>query len=200
MKLPANSVTTKQVKNRSLLAKDFKLGQLPSGARGPIGLTGPIGPVGPAGADGAPGAKGDKGDTGSRGPIGPSVGWVGNDSAGSDFPETGLAFTADVAMPSGGSLFVTFRGRVGWTCDMGTGIEAGLYLDGQPIPGSYQPMQSGVDIDVSVFGASAVVAPGNHTVMFAPDCLAGTANQADSIVPEFGGVITGSREIGLVAG
>src|SRR6478672_7707518 len=56
--LPANSVTTKQVKNRSLLAKDFKAGQLPRGA------TGPIGPVGLAGSAGA---KGDKGDTGAPG-------------------------------------------------------------------------------------------------------------------------------------
>jgi hypothetical protein len=57
--LPANSVGTKQlkknavtsvkVKDRSLLAKDFKRGQLPRGQRGPAG---------PQGAPGAPGAPG----------------------------------------------------------------------------------------------------------------------------------------------
>ena len=45
-RLPANSVTTVQVKNGSLLARDFKKGQLP---RGPIGPAGPAGPAGPGG-------------------------------------------------------------------------------------------------------------------------------------------------------
>ncbi len=68
-KLPANSVGTKQVKknainsskvkNRSLLAKDFKAGQLPAGKRGETGQTGPTG------ATGASGEAGDKGDPGS---------------------------------------------------------------------------------------------------------------------------------------
>jgi hypothetical protein len=45
--LPRNSVTTREVKNRSLLAVDFKRGQIPRGARG---RTGPAGPAGPSGA------------------------------------------------------------------------------------------------------------------------------------------------------
>lgn len=59
LKLPKNSVGTKQikksavtskkVKDRSLLAKDFKKGQLPSG---PQGATGPQGPQGPQGVEG----------------------------------------------------------------------------------------------------------------------------------------------------
>lgn len=66
--LPPNSVGTKQLKNgavnaakvqqRSLLAKDFKVGQLPAGQQGPTGLTGPPGVAGPAGA------KGDQGPAG----------------------------------------------------------------------------------------------------------------------------------------
>src|SRR3954447_16132180 len=35
--LPRNSVTSIQVKDRSLLARDFKAGQLPRGAAGPAG-------------------------------------------------------------------------------------------------------------------------------------------------------------------
>jgi hypothetical protein len=64
--LPANSVGTKQlkknavtsakVKNRSLLANDFKSGQLPRGAQGPRGVAGPAGPAGPTGPAGAAGA------------------------------------------------------------------------------------------------------------------------------------------------
>jgi hypothetical protein len=51
--LPRNSVTSVQVKDRSLLAKDFKAGQLPRGPAGPAGPAGPQGPAGPAGGSAA---------------------------------------------------------------------------------------------------------------------------------------------------
>ena len=63
-KLPKNSVTTREVKDRSLLAKDFEKGQLPAGK---TGAQGPIGPQGPAGTPGAKGETGPKGDNGSEG-------------------------------------------------------------------------------------------------------------------------------------
>src|SRR5205085_1719898 len=44
--LPRNSVTTVQVKDHSLLARDFRAGQLPRGAPGPAGPAGPAGPCG----------------------------------------------------------------------------------------------------------------------------------------------------------
>jgi hypothetical protein len=50
--LPRNSVTTVQVKDRSLLARDFRGGQLPRGPAGPQGPAGPAGPQGPAGPAG----------------------------------------------------------------------------------------------------------------------------------------------------
>jgi hypothetical protein len=52
--LKANAVTSSKVKDGKLLAKDFKAGQLPAGAKG---------------ATGAQGAKGDKGDKGDAGPV-----------------------------------------------------------------------------------------------------------------------------------
>ena len=68
-KLPRNSVGTKQlkrnavisskVKDRSLLARDFRKGQLPAGPQGPRGVQGP---QGPQGIQGVPGPKGEKGD------------------------------------------------------------------------------------------------------------------------------------------
>jgi hypothetical protein len=45
--LPRNSVTSVQVKDHSLLARDFQAGQIPRGAAGPAG------PAGPAGSSGA---------------------------------------------------------------------------------------------------------------------------------------------------
>ena len=56
--LASNAVTSSDVKDRSLLARDFALGQLPTGATGANGATGatgagPQGPIGPAGRRGA---------------------------------------------------------------------------------------------------------------------------------------------------
>jgi hypothetical protein len=56
-RLPANSVTTRQVVNHSLLAVDFKSGQIPRGPQGPAGPTGPTGPQGPAGPAGGSAAS-----------------------------------------------------------------------------------------------------------------------------------------------
>ena len=56
--LPPNSVTTVQVKDHSLLAVDFKKGQLPKGDRGPRGRTGPTGATGGVGPPGPPGPQG----------------------------------------------------------------------------------------------------------------------------------------------
>jgi len=54
--LPRNSVTSVQVKDRSLLARDFKAGQIPRGPAGPAGPAGAQGPAGPAGPAGAAGS------------------------------------------------------------------------------------------------------------------------------------------------
>jgi hypothetical protein len=67
IKLPKNSVTTTQVKNGSLLAKDFRKGQLKAGPRGAQGERGPAGQTGAAGAAGAQGEPGVKGDQGIAG-------------------------------------------------------------------------------------------------------------------------------------
>jgi hypothetical protein len=89
LKLPKNSVGTKQlkanavtgakVKNGTLTADDFG-GSLPTGAQGPKGDTGAAGTNGTNGTNGAKGDKGDQGDkgndgtngTGTQGPTGPS--------------------------------------------------------------------------------------------------------------------------------
>ncbi len=61
------TVTSADIKNRSLLAKDFKDGELPMGTQGEPGAAGPMGPPGPSGPVGAEGATGP---TGARGPTG----------------------------------------------------------------------------------------------------------------------------------
>lgn len=74
LQLRPNAIDSSKVEDRSLLAKDFKQGQLPrglrglrgaTGAAGAAGATGPAGAVGATGAAGAAGPKGDKGDPGA---------------------------------------------------------------------------------------------------------------------------------------
>jgi hypothetical protein len=65
-----NAVTSAKVKNRSLLAADFKAGELPAGGQG---VQGPKGDPGPLGLMGPMGAKGDKGDHGDQGVQGPGA-------------------------------------------------------------------------------------------------------------------------------
>ena len=55
------AVTSQKIRNRSLLALDFRLGELPTGTAGPAG------PVGPKGADGTRGEQGPKGNPGTPG-------------------------------------------------------------------------------------------------------------------------------------
>lgn len=77
VKLPANSVGTKQLKNGSVTTKKLNRRTLASlkGSTGPTGAQGGIGPKGTdgaAGADGADGADGSTGATGATGAAGPS--------------------------------------------------------------------------------------------------------------------------------
>jgi Collagen triple helix repeat (20 copies) len=64
VQIKKSAVTGLKVKNGSLLAADFKAGQLPAGPQGPKGDTGA------QGAKGDTGAQGLKGDPGPQGPIG----------------------------------------------------------------------------------------------------------------------------------
>jgi len=92
--LPANSIGTKHLKNGavtalkvkkgSLLASNFKAGQLP---KGPQGDAGPTGPPGPKGDTGSTGPQGPQGDPGATGPMGPSNAWI---IGGSETGSTGV--------------------------------------------------------------------------------------------------------------
>jgi hypothetical protein len=82
--LKKNSVTSAKVKNRSLLAVDFKAGQLPQG---------------PKGDPGAPGAPGQ------QGPPGPGAQWATVSSAGTIMRQSGGITAAKVQT---GGYVVTF--------------------------------------------------------------------------------------------
>jgi hypothetical protein len=63
----SDAITSSKVKNRSLLAGDFKAGQLPAGPKGSAGVPGA---QGAAGLAGPAGPTGPRGTTGLQGPAG----------------------------------------------------------------------------------------------------------------------------------
>ena len=70
-KLGRDAVTSSKVRDRSLVAADFKSGQLTVGPRGPQGADGASGPQGPAGPPGLAGLQGPTGPPGPQGQQGP---------------------------------------------------------------------------------------------------------------------------------
>jgi hypothetical protein len=80
--LAKGSVTSREVKDRSLKAIDFKKGQLPAGAAGAVG------------------PKGDTGDTGDEGPAGPSGLTLGSAGTGPIEDDVSICSTAPVATAS----------------------------------------------------------------------------------------------------
>lgn len=88
-KLMHNAVNSSKVRDGSLLARDFKSGQLPRGATGPQG---------PAGADGVAGPKGPAGEKGPEGPAG---------EQGPPGPSSTAASMGRASLPGGGVLPIT---------------------------------------------------------------------------------------------
>jgi hypothetical protein len=108
--LPRNSVTGTQVKDRSLLAKDFRKGQLKRGKTGAAGqqglqgLRGLGGPAGPAGLTGETGPQGPKGETG---PAGSAKAYAYVTSQGSVAPNSKGIATANVTAKPFGEYCIT---------------------------------------------------------------------------------------------
>jgi hypothetical protein len=88
--LKPDAVTTGKVKNGSLLAVDFKQGQMP---------VGPVGPAGPAGPAGEKGDRGDRGEPATRL-------WMTVNDNGSVARESGGESASRAAT---GQYFVTFE-------------------------------------------------------------------------------------------
>ena len=88
--LKASAVTSTKVKDRSLLARDFKIGELPRGEQGPAG------------------------ERGATGATGPTFSFAYGTVYDSPVSIAGIAFVAtrEVSVPQAGRLVVVFTGRV----------------------------------------------------------------------------------------
>ena len=107
VQLKSGAVTSGKVKDRSLLAKDFKSGQLPRGAAGAKGDPGAPGTPGAAGSPGSPGSPGQPGGIGPIGPTGPE--------GPAQFPE--LVYEVSGEFTNLGTVATQNRGFV--NCDQG---------------------------------------------------------------------------------
>lgn len=104
VKLPANSVGSRQiqpnavtsgkVKNGSLREIDFSPGQLPRGPAGPIGPQGP---------------KGDKGSKGDQGPAGPTNAYVDTNPGPVALPALADVRAATLPVPAAGTYVIWAR-------------------------------------------------------------------------------------------
>lgn len=184
--IKTGAVRASEVKDRSLLAKDFKLGQLPGGAAGAPGAPGATGRTGPAGANGDPGMMGAKGDTG------PSYGAQSATGVTPTGPATTIEATVDLQLPSPGRVYAYGRVRINAMCAGGVGILVGLYLDGVAVPGSGQLFGSGTTAELSLFGLSAPVGAGTRVLRMGARCTGGVSSAGSSAGPaSVGGILVG---------
>src|SRR3954447_25771688 len=153
-KIKPSTITSKQVKDGSLLGKDFKAGELPAGAKGD------------AGPKGDPGAPGAKGDTGATGTVDTSNFYTKAQSDGNYLGKTAKAADTNTFDGSDSSTFT--RGistAVGGNMEnftMGTNDNAFLAIDGLgQLSVDCGPMGTGVSVTYVVQPPTGVMASQN---------------------------------------
>jgi hypothetical protein len=167
-KLHKNAVRSRKVKDFSLLAKDFKPGQLPAG---PKGDRGPVGPTFAATAQPA-------GDP----PANPDESTAAN-------PNRRFAFT----LPARGKLYVRFFVPA-WTvnCSAGSAL-FGLYLDDVPIPKTSRDLFVPPAGYVSAESVAVVTAnAGPHSLEARFDCPSGNPGAVVQYPPTWTVILLGS--------
>ncbi|MEA2421652.1 MAG: hypothetical protein QOF55_751 [Thermoleophilaceae bacterium] len=188
LKLPKNSVGSKQIKknavtsskvaNGSLLARDFKAGQLPAGPqgiKGDQGVKGDQGIQGVKGDQGTQGVKGDQGNKGDQGPPGAtlaatSLGITNPGAAGGRFV---IATTSLTTVVPGALLINAKDTGAGITCKAAGSCTAtwGVYVDGQPVPKGADSLGAAANGSDSraivIYALMPNVTVGTHTIELA---------------------------------
>jgi hypothetical protein len=183
VKLPANSIKSKQlgknavtstkVKDGSLLARDFKAGELPAGKQGERGAQGERGLPGERGVQGERGLQGEQG---LQGPAGPTSGVstdaavAGNEALDVDFVADPTSFTTDRA----GRLHITKTvARIFVHCPDPQLWHGFVTLDGVRLPGAgvrFMPQDDEHQQLVASAVTPAAVPAGAHVAGFGIDC------------------------------
>jgi hypothetical protein len=186
--IKTGAVRSGEVKDSSLLAKDFKAGQLPRGA---TGATGAAGLAGAAGAPGAPGATGAPGLAGLKGDTGPTYAGQATQVPTSTF--TNNVLNTDLALPTGGKVYAYGRVRVTPGCVGAVALTIALYIDGVQVPGSGQTIANAAVTEVSLNGLSAPVAAGTRGLNLAIGCAGGVGIGTTTVGPAtVGGILIGA--------
>ena len=187
--LKRNAVTSVKVKNRSLLAVDFKAGQLPRGPKGDPGAPG---------APGAPGQQGIQGVAGNpstAGRVGSTLGADGSFGGASHLPVVAVTLTvpADATRVNvSGGLTVT----AGAAMDYAIRFTQDTATCSVTSPAYYDHLQSSAD-QSSTFGNQVfAVTPGVHTYRI---CLA-TAAAASFFSPHIVAETEAAGPTGLAPG
>jgi hypothetical protein len=130
---------------------------------------------GASGAAGPQGPKGDKGEPGPTGPPGPTA--AGQGGNGNPLP-LGGANTGTLGFPQAtlttstrGQVFALATVSVGASCPAGAfncNFDVGIYIDGQPVPGSVGHALlghgTGQNLTFQLFGIASGVGAGSHTL------------------------------------
>jgi len=129
--LRKDAVTSAKVRDRSLLATDFKTGQLPRGATGATGATGTTGAKGATGTTGATGATGT---AGAIGPAGPTFSFAISENSFLTVTNTpAFMVEKEINAPFAGRMVVNFTGRFKRTATAGVANSFACVMNG---PGS----------------------------------------------------------------
>jgi hypothetical protein len=120
--LKTNAVTSSKVKNHSLLRADFKNGQVPRGARGPVGPAGATGPKGATGARGPTGAAGSSGTANIRWAL------VKGDATIVAKSDANISITSH---PSAGTYIINFGSQIDTKLILASGAQAGNDIGGR---------------------------------------------------------------------
>jgi hypothetical protein len=154
--------------------RDKQLSWNKLGPAGPQGKRGPQGIQGPLGVQGPPGVQGAKGDAGDVGPVGPTAGALGGGTTPPGLVAgiaNAIVTTTTIDLTTASSVLASAMPTPGLEpqCpSAGCTIHLGLYLDGQPMPGSDEPLSGGANAVLGPYapvqGLVNGVAAGDHTL------------------------------------
>jgi hypothetical protein len=201
--LKANAVNSSKVKNGSLQVIDFAGGKAPAGPKGAKGDSGDPGPLGSPGENGGKGSPGEPGDAAGGGQLmslnsGDDVAQRRPNETATAAPVTAVRDTTFTTTSPNSVVVLSGKVIVHVKCEGGNcrADEVGAYIDGVGMPGTREPLISGLsipsfelDYPISAEGVAFNVGPaGTHHLVFG--YKDGTVAPAALTVTDKGGTVS----------